>query len=150
MEPREFYNTAEELLKSFNRFSNKEGISRTIVSRYYYYLYLEIREIIVSIDKTMEKELKGESVIDAHKKVRNYLRDIYYTAKRELSKYEFQQYEVESIRTLKNALSNLFKMRKEADYELDLQINREKAKEAKTRVDSVSDAIENFRGFLER
>ena len=150
MEPGEFYEIAEELLKNINKFQREEGIARTIIGRYYYYLYLEIRETIVSVDENMKSELKGEKVTDVHKKVRNYLGRIYYQAKKDSSVYGFRYDEIESIRILKNSLSILLKMRKDSDYKLNLIITQKDAEKAKAEADQVreNNCVDIFRRIL--
>ena len=151
IQPLDFYYVAEDLLENNGKFKSKEGLFRTAISRYYYYLYLEVREIITSLDKKMEPQLKGQNVVDAHKKVRDYLKRVYYIGKRKAQTYQIEQYKLDSLYSLKNALSNLLKMRKDADYELEINISEKEVNDAKERINEIREnyVLEHFKEVLQ-
>lgn len=151
IKPSDFYYVAEDLLENSRKFKSREGLFRTAISRYYYYLYLEVREIITAMDKSMESQLKGQNVVDAHKKIKDYIWNVYSMATRNSRKYYIEQYKIQSIKLLKNTLSNLLKMRKKSDYELESTISAKEANDAKERINKLHEdsVLDHFKEVLE-
>lgn len=98
----EFKEVADALYKSCNS-EFREGICRTAIGRYYYYTFLNIRELIKSEDSLNASGLKGSY---AHSNVKTYLKSF----SEEIGNKKFGK--------VVNYMIDLHDLRKEADYEL--------------------------------
>jgi len=128
MDASEFKKVANELHKTCNSNFN-EGLCRTAISRYYYYTFLNIREIISSEDEFHGKKLEGGR---SHGFIKNYL---------ESFSNEIQNPKFGAVASLMEELHDL---RKEADYNLK-QLNIDKLIEAERLSKVINDKLEKIK-----
>jgi len=114
--PEDFKDLAVELKEKKNIFeSNEKALSRTSISRFYYFLFLECREII--IDK-LSFENKKIFISEKCKSKHHYIvQKILY----KLAKFVRNK----NINILANLLNDFRVKRNEADYNLELDITFE-------------------------
>ncbi|KUH33915.1 hypothetical protein APY94_04075 [Thermococcus celericrescens] len=117
-------------LDNFNPGLYAEAKIRTQISRYYYYIFLHLRdEIILKYDKrqkTKEKLTKGS----VHSALGTYLAKIVIT----LKTLKVEDYIIRDLTDLITNLDQLKKDRTDSDYQLDLPISTKRLENAEKRV----------------
>jgi hypothetical protein len=136
MEPIEFKNFAMFLDETVDDVQfDKEAIFRTAISRYYYYVFLQLRECIIQIDgrESVRSILNSHS---AHRELREYLRKANLNAKRLGLDPK--------IYKIRNALKSLHNLRKTADYDMGELVDSNKVRDARNLIED----IENYESEL--
>ena len=113
------------------------GKYRTAIGRYYYYIFLKIREIIKEVEKDREDGIyellntgKAHRVLPAYFKV--------LSKKIELNELK------ESFIKLAKTLEDLRKLRNKCDYEVDVSISFTKVIEAEVDIEIIEQIINNI------
>jgi len=124
----------------------EEGKNRTIISRYYYYIFLKIRdEIILNYD--MNPETKDFLTSPkAHGLLRKYIREV---SKKSLKLYGTPIYQKEQLHEIAIFLGQLHKQRKDADYEVRKTIDANDVNSALEKVQEIEQRLDLLEKFLE-
>ena len=142
MKPIEFKNMACYLSNGHEELGN-EILLRTIINRYYYYIFLHIRDWIIKLDGREEvreiliptDDVDRKYSIGAHTFLLKYLKEVAIKSKN-LRPYDNTLDEITLF------LGNLFDNRKKADYKLDVVITNVDLEDAKELVNEIEENLE--------
>lgn len=137
MKAREFRDVAE-YLSTLSSVSFLEGKERTAISRFYYYVFLRIRnEIIFQFDsrKEIREALSSSS---AHGLVRRYIREVAKVSKQLSGMYQTHLREIFEIAAL---MDQLHHKRKIADYDIDIRVDLEDVNSAANLVGEIEQKL---------
>jgi uncharacterized protein (UPF0332 family) len=131
----EFKEVAEKL-PTFKSLPD-EGKYRTAIGRYYYYIFLKIREIVKEVEKDREDGIYGLlNTGKAHRALPAYFRAL--SKKVRVNKLR------NSFIELAEALEDLRELRNKCDYEVDISISFTKVIEAEIDIEIIEQIISNI------
>jgi len=123
----------------------EEGKNRTIISRYYYYIFLKIRDEIIFNYDTNPETKDGLTSPKAHGLLRKYIREV---SKKSLKIHGIQWDEKEKINEIITFLEQLHKQRKDADYEVRKAIDTDDVNSALEKVQEIEQRLNILEGVL--
>ena len=132
MKAKEFKDLADKL-QTLQLSHCNEGRNRTIISRYYYYLFLRIRNEIIFSHQPQKKTNIEWTSSHTHSLIRKYIRQV-AKASRQLYLTEDEKQQIMDIATF---LDQLHEQRKNADYETDLTITIQDVQKAIAKVTEI-------------
>jgi len=144
MRAQEFKDVAN-YLKDLNNVGFQEGKERTAISRFYYYIFLRIRnEIIFKIDTRDDvKDLLSSP--QAHGLVRKYLKEVAKTSKSLIGMYRSH---IKDIFDIEGFLFQMHDKRKNADYEIDEIMPPEEIETVVQLVQEIEQRLDTFERTL--
>lgn len=127
--PKGFYNLANQLFNDTNYKS--EDRYRTTIGRYYYYIYLKIRDLILKSDKRPNIRWALSSS-KGHGNLRTYLE--------ELSEITNNN----DFESIAEQIAHLHALRKKADYDTKMRIKSQYVEEAEKIVDEINNKLDRI------
>ncbi|MBB6067883.1 hypothetical protein [Methanococcus maripaludis] len=140
MDPKHFKNVANYLEGLTTIKCNEESLLRTSISRYYYYIYLKIRKLVLSIDTRdgLEDKLSEGG---AHTILRKYI-------KKAMDTIEARGFTLRKAHRTPSFLENAHTERKRADYRLKEKITIKHVEKIKGFVDELEEVLEELQDCL--
>ncbi|WP_175059471.1 hypothetical protein [Thermococcus sp. 2319x1] len=144
MKAQEFKDVAN-YLRSLNNVEFQEGKERTAISRFYYYIFLRLRnEIIFNLDtRDVIKKLLSSS--KAHSLVRRYIKEVARASRSLVGMYYSH---IRDISDIEGFLYQLHDKRKIADYDIDYAISSEELETVIQLVQEIEQRLSVFESTL--
>jgi len=146
MKAKEFKDLADTL-ETLKLKNCDEGRNRTRISRYYYYIFLRLRNEIIFTYEPDQKTNEDWKSGKAHALLRKHIRQI----AKEARKLRWIPWDDrEKVAEIAGLLDQLHQQRKDADYELDIEITADDAEKAKLKVKEIENRLPLLETILKK